>query len=244
VRRLHDFVPQPRVFSPVCSLCSECYNNPLACFRSCNPEHFQDPADLRAELVPDEIDEEYLIYALFERDDRPDGAFLSKRWCSLEDILEHTPPGLMLTKIKEWNQGRAARESAAVGALFSHAEAELDGAGAEAMQENGEGSHRARTAMRCTAGRACYFDALCAGIVYSVCGTLEIILSLGGSGKSPGIGKITGGEGNHCATPGLDVKASSHRLRSAITMEGNSWDSLAKHVHANGRILCGISLDI
>uniref|UniRef100_A0A7S3ES23 Uncharacterized protein n=1 Tax=Haptolina ericina TaxID=156174 RepID=A0A7S3ES23_9EUKA len=85
---------------------------------SCDPDNFQDPADLRAEPVPEEIEEEYLIYALFERDDRPDGAFLSKRWCSLEDILDHTPPGLMLTKIKEWNQGRAARESAAVSALF------------------------------------------------------------------------------------------------------------------------------
>ena len=117
-------------------------NNPLACFRSCDPDNFQDPADLRALPVPEEIDEEYLIYALFEREDRPDGAFLSKRWCSLEDILEHTHPGLMLTKIKEWNQGRAARESAAVSALFSQAEAELDGAGAEAMQEEGAGGAR------------------------------------------------------------------------------------------------------
>ena len=45
----------------------------------------------------------------------------------------------MLTKIKEWNQGRAVRESAAVGTLFSQAEAELDGTGAEAMQEEGAG---------------------------------------------------------------------------------------------------------
>ena len=58
--------------------------------------------------------------------------------------MEHTHPGLMLTKFKvEWNQGRAARESAAVSALFSQAEAELDGAGAEAMQEEGaETAHR------------------------------------------------------------------------------------------------------
>ena len=91
------------------------------------PGPFSGPVGgLRAEPVPDEIEEEYLIYALFERADRPDGAFLSKRWCSLEDILEHTHPGLMLTKFKvEWNQGRAARESAAVSALFAHAEAEL-----------------------------------------------------------------------------------------------------------------------
>ena len=58
--------------------------------------------------------------------------------------MEHTHPGLMLTKFKvEWNQGRAARESAAVSALFAQTEAELDGAGAEAMQEEGaETAHR------------------------------------------------------------------------------------------------------
>jgi hypothetical protein len=113
------------------------------CFRSCDPDNFQDPEQTcEPNLSPKQIEEEYLIYALFKQDDLPDGAFLSKRWCSLEDILEHTPPGLMLTKIKEWNQGRAARESAAVSALFSQAEAELDGAGAEAMQEEGAGRAR------------------------------------------------------------------------------------------------------
>ena len=111
----------------------------MCALRSCDPDSFQDPADLRSEPNEDELEEQYLIYGLFERADRPDGAFLSKRWCNLEDILEHTPPGLMLTKIKEWNQGRAARESAAVGTLFSQAEAELDGTGAEAMQEEGAG---------------------------------------------------------------------------------------------------------
>ena len=40
------------------------------------------------------------------------------------------------------------------------------------------------------------------------------------------------------------MKASSHRLRSEITIEGNSWDSLAKHAHTNGRIMCVISLEI
>ena len=90
---------------------------------------------MRAEPVPDEIEEEYLIYALFEREDRPDGAFLSKRWCSLEDILEHTPPGLMLNKIREWEVGRASRAKKAVGALFNQAEAQLGEADAEAMQE-------------------------------------------------------------------------------------------------------------
>ena len=78
-----------------------------------------------------------MIYAFFEREDRPDGTFLSKRWCSLENILEHTPPGLMLNKIKEWEAaGRAARAKKAVQDLFSlQAEAQLGKAAAEAMQE-------------------------------------------------------------------------------------------------------------
>jgi hypothetical protein len=76
-----------------------------------------------------------LIYALFERENCPDGAFLSKRWCSLEDILEHSPPGLMLNKIKEWEAGRAARAKRAVQDLLSQAEAQLGEAVAEAMQE-------------------------------------------------------------------------------------------------------------
>ena len=50
---------------------------------------------------------------------------------------------------------------------------------------------------------------------YSVYGIPEIILSLGGTEKN------TGGNGT-TAAPGLDVKASSHQLRSAITKEGNS----------------------
>jgi hypothetical protein len=46
-----------------------------------------DPADLRAEPIEDELDLEFLVYGLFERPDRPDGAFLSKRWVRLEDLL-------------------------------------------------------------------------------------------------------------------------------------------------------------
>ena len=92
--------------------------------RSCDPDHFHDPADLRAAPIEDEIDEQYLVYGLFERADSPDGAFLSKRWCSLEHLLEHTPPGNLLNKIGEWEAGRAARATHAIASLFEAAEAE------------------------------------------------------------------------------------------------------------------------
>jgi hypothetical protein len=47
-----------------------------------------DPADLRAEPIEGELDLEYLVYGLFERPDRPDGAFLSKRWVPMDNLLE------------------------------------------------------------------------------------------------------------------------------------------------------------
>jgi hypothetical protein len=97
------------------------------------PGQLSGPGGPTSGTCPDEIDKEYLIYGLFERADRPDGAFLSKRWCSLEDILEHTPPGLMLNKIREWEGGRAARAKRAVQELFNQAEAQLGEADAEAM---------------------------------------------------------------------------------------------------------------
>ena len=49
--------------------------------------------------------------------------------------MEHTPPGLMLNKIREWEGGRALRLKKAVGALFNQADAQLGEADAEAMQE-------------------------------------------------------------------------------------------------------------
>ena len=49
--------------------------------------------------------------------------------------MEHTPPGLMLNKIREWEEGRALRAKKAVAALFNQAEAQLGEADAEAMQE-------------------------------------------------------------------------------------------------------------
>ena len=97
--------------------------------------------------------------------------------------------------------------------------------------------------MRCTTEGACDFDTLRAVLDMRI--PRDNLISWGIGENHRGSGKSPGEEGNGItAAPGLDVKASSHRLRSEITMEGNSWDSLAKHVHANGRILCGISLDI
>ena len=78
------------------------------------------------EPIEDEIDEQYLVYGLFERADRPDGAFLSKRWCSLEHLLEHTPPGNLLNKISEWEAGRAARATHAIASVLEAAEAEAE----------------------------------------------------------------------------------------------------------------------
>ena len=49
--------------------------------------------------------------------------------------MEHTPPGLMLNKIREWEGGRALRAKKAVRALFNQAEAQLGEADADAMQE-------------------------------------------------------------------------------------------------------------
>ena len=77
-----------------------------------------DPADLRAEPIEDEIDLEYLVYGLFERPDRPDGAFLSKRWVRLDDLLEHGGYGNLKVKIEEYEASKAARKQATIEAKF------------------------------------------------------------------------------------------------------------------------------
>ena len=73
-----------------------------------------DPADLRAKPIEDELDLEYLVYGLFERPDRPDGAFLSKRWVSLDDLLGKGGYGNLKAKINKWEASKAARAKAAV----------------------------------------------------------------------------------------------------------------------------------
>ena len=84
------------------------------CRRDCDPTKYVDPADLRAEPIEDELDLEYLVYGLFERPDRPDGAFLSKRWVSLDDLLGKGGYGNLKAKINKWEASKAARAKAAV----------------------------------------------------------------------------------------------------------------------------------
>ena len=114
--------------------------------RDCDPTTFTDPADLRTEPIEAELELEYLIYGLFERSDRPDGAFLSKRWVRLDDLLEHVGLGVMESKIKEWAGSRAARQQAAIDAVFQAAEQrqaeggqESDG-GSDSGSDSGSGS--------------------------------------------------------------------------------------------------------
>ena len=96
--------------------------------------------------------------------------------------------------------------------------------------------------MRCTTEGACDFDTLRAILDMRI--PRDNLISWGIGENHRGSGKSPGGRGKGItAAPRLDVKASSHRLRSEITMEGNSWDSLAKLAHTNGRILCVISLE-
>ena len=83
-----------------------------------------DPADLRAEPIEDELDLEYLIYGLFERPGRPDGAFLSKRWVPLDDLLEHGGYGNLKVKIEEYEASKAARKQATIEAKFHRVAAE------------------------------------------------------------------------------------------------------------------------
>ena len=56
-----------------------------------------------------DIVHEYLVYAWFRRLDRPGqtGAFLSKRWCSIEDVL--ASDGAVQEKIDAWEFDRSAR---------------------------------------------------------------------------------------------------------------------------------------
>ena len=79
-----------------------------------------DPADLRAEPIEDELrlGVQYLVYGLFERPDRPDGAFLSKRWVRLDDLLEHGGYGNLKVKIEEYEASKAARKQATIEAKF------------------------------------------------------------------------------------------------------------------------------
>ena len=81
----------------------------------------------------------YLIYGLFERSDRPDGAFLSKRWVGLEDLLEHGGVGNIQAKIDEWEGARAARHRATVGAVFEAAEPRAERRATHSSDDSGEG---------------------------------------------------------------------------------------------------------
>ena len=56
----------------------------------------------------------YLVYGLFERPDRPDGAFLSKRWVRLDDLLEHGGYGNLKVKIDEYEASNATRKQATI----------------------------------------------------------------------------------------------------------------------------------
>jgi hypothetical protein len=90
-----------------------------------------DPADLRAEPIEDELDLEYLVYGLFERPDRPDGAFLSKRWVRMDNLLEHGGYGNLKAKIDEYEASKAKRVKAAVEAKFDCVAAERGDGGRE-----------------------------------------------------------------------------------------------------------------
>ena len=94
---------------PRLSCCADCLDRSLDC-RDCDPATYTDPADLRSEPVEEEFDLEYLVYGLFERPDRPDGAFLSKRWVPFENLLEAGGLGNLQAKIGEWDASRAARQ--------------------------------------------------------------------------------------------------------------------------------------
>ena len=77
------------------------------------PRRSPDSAPSRS-AIEDELDLEYLVYGLFERPDRPDGAFLSKRWVSLDDLLGKGGYGNLKAKINKWEASKAARAKAAV----------------------------------------------------------------------------------------------------------------------------------
>ena len=124
---------------PFC-VCADCLDRSLD-RRDCDPATYTDPADLRSKPVEEEIDLEYLVYGLFERPDRPDGAFLSKRWVRFEDLLEAGGVGNLEAKITEWNASRAARQSAAENAVFEAAErAQRSDSGSDSREDSGSDS--------------------------------------------------------------------------------------------------------
>ena len=90
------------------------------------------PADLRAEQIEDELDLEYLVYGLFERSDRPDGAFLSKRWVRMDNLLEHGGYGNLKVKIDEYETSKAKRVKATIESKFNCVAAERGDGGREA----------------------------------------------------------------------------------------------------------------
>ena len=98
--------------------CADCSTARSLAYRDCDPATYTDPADLRSEPIETELDLEYLVYGLFERSDRPDGAFLSKRWVPLEQLLESGGLGTLQAKIGEWEASRAARQKALVDACI------------------------------------------------------------------------------------------------------------------------------
>jgi len=58
--------------------------------RFCDPSAFTDPAELREPLETSAL--EYLVEGEFRRDDRPaDQGFFSKRWMSMDRLLEAQP---------------------------------------------------------------------------------------------------------------------------------------------------------
>jgi hypothetical protein len=118
--------------------CADCSTaRSLAC-RDCDPATYTDPADLRSEPIETELDLEYLVYGLFERSDRPDGAFLSKRWVPLEQLLESGGLGTLQAKIGEWEASRAARQKALVDAAFDAAAKAVDRAnGSDSGSDSG-----------------------------------------------------------------------------------------------------------
>ena len=108
-----------------------------------------DPADLRAEPIEDEIDLEYLVYGLFERPDRPDGAFLSKRWVPMDNLLERGGYGNLKVKIDEYEASKAKRVKATIESKFNCVAAERGDGGREACAggsgHSGEDSEELRT---------------------------------------------------------------------------------------------------
>ena len=94
--------------------------------RECDPSNFTDPAELREKPLEEELEQEYLIYGTFTREDRPDGAFLSKRWLALDDLYEHVGAGLVQTKIGEWETAKVTRRERKVAQIFEVAESEAE----------------------------------------------------------------------------------------------------------------------